>query len=515
MFFLGYIFSELRRRRGRTILTALGLAVGVALVVIVNALSTGLDNAQGTVLKPLTGVGTDMSVTRPLKIGAGGFLSLSPSQQKALRGEIGHGPGLDFASLKPGAKIDADTFRPAGNLTFPSSELATLGKVAGVQSIAGSLSLTDTHISGTIPNIKISQTRTHFNFSNGAMGRSGTHGRGSGGGGAGGFFAYGRATGGFGGGSISTSSSSITGVDQTHPELAAVTPSQIVKGSYFSAAGDAYEAVVSTGYANSGSLSVGSKLTIGGKTFKVVGISAAPLGGTASDIYVKLATLQKIAGYGGEVDTAEVQAANAGDVTRVSTTIAKSLKGSQVTTAADLAKRVSGSVGTAKSLASKLGTALEIIALIGAVLIASLLTLASVAKRVREIGTLKAVGWSRLQVVRQISGEALSQGAIGGVIGVVIGVAGVGVINALGWTLKATVAPPASAAGPGGGFFGFGQAASTITSGSKAVKITAVASVELIVIAVCLAIAGGLIAGAIGGLRAARLSPAAALRTVE
>ena len=247
----------------------------------------------------------------------------------------------------------------------------------------------------------------------------------------------------------------------------------------------------------------------------MVGISAAPLGGTASDIYVKLATLQKIAGYGGEVDTAEVQAANAGDVTRVSTTIAKSLKGSQVTTAADLAKRVSGSVGTAKSLASKLGTALEIIALIGAVLIASLLTLASVAKRVREIGTLKAVGWSRLQVVRQISGEALSQGAIGGVIGVVIGVAGVGVINALGWTLKATVAPPASAAGPGGGFFGFGQAASTITSGSKAVKITAVASVELIVIAVCLAIAGGLIAGAIGGLRAARLSPAAALRTVE
>jgi ABC-type antimicrobial peptide transport system permease subunit len=82
MFFLHYIVSELRRRRGRTILTALGLAVGVGLVVIVNALSTGLDNAQSTVLKPLTGVGTDMSVSRPLKAtsnGRGLFGSLSPS----------------------------------------------------------------------------------------------------------------------------------------------------------------------------------------------------------------------------------------------------------------------------------------------------------------------------------------------------------------------------------------------------------------------------------------------------
>ena len=40
MFFIGYMGSELRRHRGRTILTALGLAVGVAVVVVVNALST-------------------------------------------------------------------------------------------------------------------------------------------------------------------------------------------------------------------------------------------------------------------------------------------------------------------------------------------------------------------------------------------------------------------------------------------------------------------------------------------
>jgi ABC-type antimicrobial peptide transport system permease subunit len=501
MFFLNYMFSELRRRRGRTILTALGLAVGVGLVVMVNALSTGLDNAQASVLKPLTGVGTDMSVTRPLKVtsnGSGGFGALSPAQQKQLRKEVGGGPGVAFASLKAGSKIDTDTFRASGDLTFSSSELQSISNVKGVAAVAGSLTLTDTHLSGTVPKVKITQSQT---------GGGGRQGRGA--------PSFGPASGALSGGSIKTSSLTVTGVDQTKSSLGAVTPSQITKGKYFSQGGNAYEAIVSTGYANSNSLSVGSKVTIGGKTFDVIGISSAPLGGSASDVYVKLATLQKLAGYTDQIDTAEVQAANASDVTAVSNAIGKQFKRSQVTTASDLASRVSGSLTDAKNLASKLGAALEVIALIAAVLIASLLTLSSVAKRVREIGTLKAVGWSRLQVVRQICGEALGQGVLGGLVGIVVGIAGVAVINALGWTLKATVASPAGAGGGGPGF-GFGQAASSaITAGSTAVKVTAVASGGLILVAVCLAVLGGLASGAIGGLRAARLRPAAALRTVE
>ena len=49
--------------------------------------------------------------------------------------------------------------------------------------------------------------------------------------------------------------------------------------------------------------------------------------------------------------------------------------------------------------------------------IASLLTLSSVTKRTRELGTLKAIGWKRSRVVRQIAGESLAQGALGGVAG--------------------------------------------------------------------------------------------------
>lgn len=46
MFRLSYLWAELRRRKARTALTALGLGVGVALVVCVTALSAGLDRAQ-------------------------------------------------------------------------------------------------------------------------------------------------------------------------------------------------------------------------------------------------------------------------------------------------------------------------------------------------------------------------------------------------------------------------------------------------------------------------------------
>jgi len=49
--FLAYMLAELRRRSGRTVLTALGLALGVGLVVMVNALSTGFDRAQAEVLR--------------------------------------------------------------------------------------------------------------------------------------------------------------------------------------------------------------------------------------------------------------------------------------------------------------------------------------------------------------------------------------------------------------------------------------------------------------------------------
>jgi ABC-type lipoprotein release transport system permease subunit len=47
-----YIRSELVRRKARTILTLLGLAIGVALVIVISSLSRGVDHAQKQALDP-------------------------------------------------------------------------------------------------------------------------------------------------------------------------------------------------------------------------------------------------------------------------------------------------------------------------------------------------------------------------------------------------------------------------------------------------------------------------------
>jgi putative ABC transport system permease protein len=493
VFYLSYMCSELRRRRGRTILTALGLAVGVALVIAVNALSTGLDQAQAKVLEPLTGVGTDMSVTRPIKIGkngAGPFSNLSKHEQNRLRQERSGGGPLNFRSLKPGSTINRDAFQ-ASQLSFSESQVAKTERLSGVASAAGALTLNDVRVHGAVPKIKVNRQS----------------GQAGGGGGP-------PAAGSFGKSSLHFDSRTVTGIDQTKPDLAAVTPSQIVRGVYLtSGSAGSKQAILSSAYANTNNLSIGDKVTLDGTSFSVVGIASSPLGGTASDIYVELATLQRIAGYQGQINTLDVRASSTGTVSAVASQLRQNITSSQVTTAATLAKRVGGSLSDTKNLSAKLGTALELVGLLAAVLIASLLTLSSVAKRVRELGTLKSLGWSSFQVVRQISGESLLQGLLGGVAGVALGLAAVVGINAVGWTLKATVAGSGSGSGAGGGPFGLGQP--HITSGSKLVEITTSADVRLMLIAVALAIAGGLIAGVVGGLRAARLRPAVALRTVE
>jgi ABC-type antimicrobial peptide transport system permease subunit len=301
----------------------------------------------------------------------------------------------------------------------------------------------------------------------------------------------------------------VSGVDQRVSELGAVTPGQIASGRYFSA-GDARQAILDESYASGQGLGVGDTTTLGGEGFTVVGIAKTPLGGQSSDVYVKLAQLQKLSGREGRVNAIYVRADSADRVTAVSSEIEKALNGSSVTTASDLANRVSGTLVDAKNLAGTLGTALSVVGLLSAFLIASLLTLSSVTKRIRELGTLKAIGWSQRLVVRQVTGESLLQGLLGGAVGVALGLAGAGAIAAFAPSLDATFASsqqPGLLRGP----FGQGAVQDTVTS----VSLGAPVSLSLVVGAVLLAVLGGLVAGAVGSLRAARLRPADALRHID
>ena len=64
MFSFSYAWNELHRRLGRTLVTAIGLAAGVGLVMGIIGVSQGLSDAQSKALSPLGSVGTDIIVTR-------------------------------------------------------------------------------------------------------------------------------------------------------------------------------------------------------------------------------------------------------------------------------------------------------------------------------------------------------------------------------------------------------------------------------------------------------------------
>jgi ABC-type antimicrobial peptide transport system permease subunit len=480
VFYIRYLAAELRRRPGRTTLTALGLAVGVGLVVIVGALSRGLDDAQAEVLVPLTGVGTDLSVSRPLELRGGGpggpdFSQLSPRERRQLlRENKDHTAAFDYSDLgEPGEPFSKESFLTS-ILSVPASEVAEIRGLDGAEDAAATLTLRALLVEGEVPE-------------SGEV--VGPHGP---------------------GGGFQFSDRTISGVDVRKPGLAAVTPDQISEGRYLSETPKQAraEAVVDLAVARQNNIDVGDKTEVGGEAFEVVGLASAPLGGRASDVYVELGKLQELSDREGRVNEIQVRATSSAAVAGLAEQIAGRLQGAEVVTAADLADRVGGSLADADNLSGKLGAALAIVALAAAFLIATLLTLSSVQKRIRELGTLKALGWRQRLVIRQVTGEALVQGALGGLLGAAIGIGGAAIVDAIGPTLEASVEAESS-----GGFGTFGQG--NIVAGSTDVVLGAPVDAGLLALAVGLAIVGGLLAGAAGGLRAARLRPAEALRSAE
>ncbi|MBK5239147.1 MAG: hypothetical protein JJE28_08590, partial [Actinomycetales bacterium] len=62
--FLTYLRRELTGRRKQTAIIATGMAIAIALVIIVNSVAAGVKVAQASVLESVYGVGTDITVSQ-------------------------------------------------------------------------------------------------------------------------------------------------------------------------------------------------------------------------------------------------------------------------------------------------------------------------------------------------------------------------------------------------------------------------------------------------------------------
>src|SRR5439155_586102 len=263
---------------------------------------------------------------------------------------------------------------------------------------------------------------------------------------------------------------------------------QVTKGRFLAPAGGK-EALVATSYAAKHSLKVGSKLDLNGTSLTVVGLVSPPLGGQSADVYLPLKQLQTLASEKNLANVILVHAKSSSDVARVKQEIQQALPQAQVASSKDVADKISGSLVDASNLSHDLGLALSVIAAVAAFLLAALLALSSVGKRVRELGTLKALGWTQRMVVRQIAGESLAQGILGGVLGIGLGVGASLALDAFGPSLTASSTS-------GGDLLGLGAA--TARTATSSVSLDAPIGIGILAIGFGLALLGGLIAGTAG-----------------
>ena len=456
-FFVTYLLRGLRGRVRQVVIVAVGLAVGVAALVTLTAASTGVSGAQAAVLHSLYGVGTDISVTSAASSGGSGSSGSSPGM--ITRADA----GKDFFRL------------PLGLGLLDSAALATISKMSGVAEVAGGLGLSETR-AGPAP---------------------------------------------ASGGPPSLTSTSIDGVDVAHLKLGPYAAGTITSGRSFTAAdAEADVAVVDAGYAAAHHLRVGSTITIAKTQFNVIGIISQPAASNPTNVFIPLGRAQAIAAYGGlhtlagKLTAIYVSAASASAVPAVHSKIAALLPGATVTSSGDLASKVSGSLASATKLATDLGRWLAAAMLLAAFALAGLLTTAAVRRRVREFGTLKALGWRTRRIVAQIMAESLVTGVAGAAVGIGLGFVGAALIEAIAPTLTATVALNPGSTPPQGALINGGSLKTLTLPGGVhtiSVQLHATVGATTILLAVVLAIGGAVLAGALGSWRAARLRPAHAL----
>jgi putative ABC transport system permease protein len=273
--------------------------------------------------------------------------------------------------------------------------------------------------------------------------------------------------------------------------------------------------LVDKNYATANDLKAGGTITVGGVKFLIIGIVTQAQGANPPDVYIPLARAQALGKAGptgslsGDVNTIYVTAASAADITAVSNEIAKLLPTATVTTPSSLASEVTGSAADAAKLANDLGKWLSILVLIAAFAVAVLLTMVAVSRRVREFGTLKALGWRGRRIIAQVMGESLAMGLLGAATGVGLGFAGAAIINAVASKLYATLIQST-----GEHIMTPNGALNPTSSHTVPVPLTATVSAAAILAAVLLAVAGGLLAGSFGSWRIARLRPADAIAKV-
>lgn len=552
MFYLRYLWAELTRRWGKTLTISLGLAIASAIIIVIISVSQSLSTAQDKVLNPLQNVGTDIMVTR--SVDSESMASMDETTRNELMQD--NRIGLNLANLgNPGDAFSTDTFLPGSLMTFDQTELDNLDTNL-VANAAGGLIMSVMHQEGTVPDVTTEVTTGGESYqvnqqidpmtdaerstvdaarqkaeselqAKGIDPRS-DEGR-----------EYVRTatdaamperfknqsftftapertytqhvgpieT------NISSNSLTVAGVDTSKTDIGLILPDQVTSGTWFTGAD---QVIANKSYADKQNYALGGTIDLGGKTLTLVGIVEPKLYTNTADLYLPLSDLQTLSDRAGKINVMLIKSTNAQSVEDTSTQLAGLFTGAKVTNAKDTAQEVTGSLVNAANLTNKFIGVTSIIVIAAAFIIVSLLTVLSVNKRIREIGTLKAIGWSNTRIIRQIISENIVLGILGGLLGIGLAFGTVAVLNHYNISLSATVASADANTIFGVARRAFGGEQSTAATGTTtSVQLHITWSYLVLALGAAVAIIGSIVAGALAAIKASKMKPQEAFRNLE
>ena len=330
---VGYVVRELYHQKRRTLTAILGLSIGIALLIILNALSMAYRQAAHA---PLKEIGADITVQRPGDV------------PKDLSGAV----------------------FPCSAVTIRKEEIEKIQSLPGIKGIGKAVLL--------------------WVFD-------------------------------------SKQAWIVLGIEQNNSIGPAILRAAVAEGRFLEDGKS--EALVEAAYARQFGIRIGDTVSVNGSNFPVVGLMDASRSAkiAVANLYLPLADAAGLAASSKNLQAVSPFAS--GDVNLLflkadqekTAEISASLKGilgkkATVGTSDSFLKLL----GSLFALSDKFTLAASLIALIVAVLIAFKTMAGNVAERAREIGVLKAVGWTNRNVVMQLLSESVIQCFLAGILGLLI-----------------------------------------------------------------------------------------------
>ncbi|HVB23507.1 MAG TPA: FtsX-like permease family protein [Ktedonobacteraceae bacterium] len=296
----------------------------------------------------------------------------------------------------------------------------------------------------------------------------------------------------------------------THFTLTGGSTPTLVSGRSFQASdANAYVAMMSQTLANTNTLSVGSAFTLKGKTFTIIGLYTTNQTFADNSLVVPLAIMQSIFSVNG-VDSITVYAQSYEQVdalaTRLRTTLGKAY---DVVTEASTYTSTISALNTAQN-SIQLALVVSIITATMVIIFAVFIT---VRERTIEIGTLKAIGASHWQVIRQFWGEVLALSAVAALLAVGLLVTLGPLISQLFNVSTPTTTTTTTPGGFQGGPFGPGRALFASQTANLNVHLSsATLNAQALLIIVGLGMGLAVLTSVIPAWYVARIKPAEVLR---